>query len=119
MRLKPTSVASASAGQRYFGIRTAIAAAAANVVVAWPDGNEGEPGTATTASSRWGSSTGGRGRSTACLIAPDAASPVANATRITPAVSGTIRLYRSRPRPAMTNSGPLIHQADARTKSHV
>src|SRR5688572_23698652 len=97
----------------------ATAAAAAKDVVAWPDGNDGDAGTLTAASSRPGSSTGGRGRSTACLIVPDTASPAANAASTTSAVSGSARRYRSRPNATATNSGPLIHQADTSAKNAV
>jgi len=106
------TAASASTGQRIRGASSASAPATANAVIACPDGNEGEPGTTTSASKSIAA--GGRLRSKSALssaLSPDAMRKLIVAASAT---SGTARRQRrSAHQPAPTSSGPFTHHAEA------
>src|SRR5829696_9517260 len=95
------TAASASTGQRSRGASSATAVATAKADMAWPDGNDGDPGTPTSASKSI--ATGGRLRSNSAFraaLTPDATKKLSVAASATSG-SGR-RLRRSAHQPAAT-----------------
>ena len=95
------------------------AVAAANAVAAWPEGNDVESGSETSA---WiaGSASGGRERSvmsftSTVMPSATAAAPAAASA----AVGSTRRLAASQQPPATAKSGHFTHQAEATTRTAV
>ena len=117
-RESATAAASASAGQRRRGQSTAIAVAAANVVPAWPEGNEALCGVGTSATSAW-SCMGGRGRSKSRLRASTAREDERTAVLVAAKAIGKRRRHVSAHKATPISNGPLTHQADNRTKTAV
>jgi hypothetical protein len=102
---------------RGWSIPTAVAAAKA--AAAWPEGNDVESGSETSASMP-GSASGGRARSVTCFSS--AARPSAISAAVAPrsaAVGSHRRLAASQQPPAAAMSGHLTHHADAITKTAV
>lgn len=93
------------------GASTATAAAVANAVIAWPEGNDGEPGTPTSASKPIAS--GGRARATRSLRKKFTAEATKKLAVAASAINGTSRRpRRSAHQPTATSSGPLTHHAE-------
>jgi hypothetical protein len=88
-------------------------------VAAWPEGNEVEAGSETSASTA-GSASGGRARSVACFSSTVRPSATAAAAAAASMAVGSRRLFAaSQQPPAAAISGHLTHQADASTKTAV
>ena len=108
-----------ASGRRRRGASTAIAAATANALIAWPEGNDGEPGTPTTASRPIAS--GGRLRSTSAFstrVEPRREGEAQRGRAARRAAAGDAGA-RSEHQPTATSSGPLTHQAETSARTAV
>jgi hypothetical protein len=88
-------------------------------VAAWPDGNDVESGSETSA---WipGSASGGRARSVRLLISTlDNSASVAAPAAVSATIGSLRREAASQQPPVTAKSGHLTHQADATTKTAV
>jgi hypothetical protein len=94
------------------------AVAAANAVAAWPEGNDADCGSDTSASIA-GSASGGRARSVIAFNTTVTPSAIAAAPAAAIAAVGSRRFAASQQPPAKAISGHLTHHAEASTKTAV